>query len=368
MKDVDVVVVGAGVVGLAVAAAWARVGHSVVVLESRSGPAQGVTSRSSEVVHAGLYYPEGTLKARFCVEGRERLYLYCESRRVDFRKTGKWIVATSEDEIGKLEQILSQGHANGVSELYALDSDQVKKSEPHVQCRAALLSTETGIVDSHGFCLSLLAELEALGGRLLAHHEVLGLERVKDGWRVEARCQGEDHSVSCGILINAAGLDADRVAALAGLSIEASGYRLHPCKGDYFSLASSAPIELSRLVYPVPSGPGLGIHATLDLTGAIRFGPDAEYVEERNFEVSADKAAFFAEAVRRYLPGVRADWLLPAYSGIRPRLARPGEAFRDFVVAEESATGLPGLINCVGIESPGLTAALAIGEYTLSLI
>ena len=368
MKDMDVVVVGAGVVGLAVATAWARKGHSVLVLESESGPAQGVTSRSSEVVHAGLYYPTESLKARLCVEGRERLYAFCESRQVAFRKTGKWIVATEDDQIERLEAIESQGRANGVSGLFQVDSDQVRQSEPDVECRAALLSSETGIVDSHGLSLSLLAELEGFKGRILTRHEVVGLERIRDCWRVDARHQEEVQSVVCGILINAAGLDSDQMAALAGIPVETSGYRIHPCKGDYFSLAPSAPIELSRLVYPVPAGAGLGIHATLDLAGAIRFGPDAEYVDARDFRVESEKAGLFAEVIQRYLPRVRAEWLSPDYSGIRPRLARPGEAFRDFVVAEESAVGLPGLINCVGIESPGLTAALAIGEYTLGLV
>ena len=368
MKDVEVVVVGAGVVGLAVAASWARKGHSVLVLESRSGIAQGVTSRNSEVVHAGLYYPTGTLKAKLCVEGRERLYAYCEARQVGHRKTGKLIVATGSSEVSQLAAIEAQGRANGVSGLTELDRAQVAKMEPHLACEAALLSSETGIVDAHALSLSLQAELESHGGQLLAWHEVVAFERVPDRWRVEVRHQGEVQSVRCGVVINAAGLDSDRVAARAGMDVDAVGYRIHPCKGDYFSLAPSAPIELSRLVYPVPAEAGLGIHATLDLAGRIRFGPDAEYVEELDFEVDARKVDVFTEAIQRYLPRVQPEWLSPDYAGIRPKLARPGEAFRDFVVVEESENGLPGLINCVGIESPGLTAALAIGEYTLGLV
>jgi D-amino-acid oxidase len=218
--------------------------------------------------------------------------------------------------------------------------------------------------------MSLLADAEAHGAVLLLHHAVRALERAGGDWRVEARVAGEAErqSVRCGVVVDAAGLASDRVAALAGLDVDALGARIHPCKGDYFALAPAAPIRIARLVYPVPAGAGLGIHATPDLGGRIRFGPDAEYVDAPSLVVDPAKAEVFCAAVRRYLPGLRAEWLQPDYAGIRPKLAGPGEGFRDFLIAEHSAAGLPGLITCIGIESPGITAALAIGEHVAALL
>ena len=370
MRDVDVVVVGAGVVGLAVAAACARSGRSVLTLESDGDIARGVTSRNSEILHAGIYYPADSLKARLCTQGRELTYAWCAERNVPHRKIGKLIVASQPDEISVLEDLKGRAEANGVPGMTWLEADQVQRLEPQVRSVAALLSPETGIVDTHAFALSLLAEAASCGANLLLHHEVVGLEACAAGWRVIAQLAGESETqrLECGVVVNAAGLDSDRVAALAGVDVDACGYRMHLCKGDYFSLEASAPIQLAHLVYPVPTQAGLGIHATLDLGGRIRFGPDTLYVEERDFRVDSSKARLFAESVQRYLPELRAEWLQPDYAGIRPKLAGPGESFRDFVVTEESDAGQPGLINCVGIESPGLTAALAIGDYVVGLL
>lgn len=368
--EVDVAVVGAGVIGLAVAAACARAGRSVVVLERHEAIARETTSRNSEVVHAGIYYPAGSLKAELCVAGRRALYQRCRERGVDHRRTGKLIVATRSEELAALEDIERRARANGVA-LEVLDAAQVRALEPGVRSVGALLSPETGIVDAHGFALSFLAEAESCGALLALRSRVVALEARDGGWRVETRSgdgAGDGDELSCAAVVNAAGLDADRIAECAGLDPDACGYRLHYCKGDYFALAPSAPVSLSHLVYPVPAGAGLGIHATLDLGGRIRFGPDAEFVDAPRYDVDPGKAEAFAAVVQRYLPAVEARHLSPDQAGVRPRLAGPGEAFADFVVAEESARGAPGLVSCIGIESPGLTAAPAIADRVVALL
>lgn len=369
VPEVDVAVVGAGVVGLAVAAALARRGRSVIVLERHDAIARETTSRNSEVVHAGLYYPPGSLKARLCVAGREALYARCERLGIPHRRLGKLVVATGESEIAVLERIRETGAANGAPDLEIVGAREVSALEPEVKAVAALRSPSTGIVDAHALSLSFLAEAEAGGAVLALRSEVREIARTAAGYRLAVRdADGAPGRLEAAAVVNAAGLSADRVAQLAGLDPDACGYRLHPCKGDYFALAAGAPLRLSRLVYPVPAQAGLGIHATLDLGGRIRFGPDTEYVPEPVYEVAASKAAVFAEAVRRYLPRLEAAWLTPDYAGVRPKLAGPGGGFRDFVVAEEGARGLPGLVNLVGIESPGLTAAPAIAERVAALL
>jgi L-2-hydroxyglutarate oxidase LhgO len=367
--DVDVIVVGGGVVGLACGAALAKRGRRVVVLERHGGLARETTSRNSGVIHAGIYYPAGSWKARLCVAGRERLYERCAREGIPHRQFGKLIVATSDAEVRVLEELQARGSANGAPGLELVDGAAVARREPAVRAVAGLLSPRTGIVDAHALCFSLAAELEAADGVLLLHNTLEAIERAGDTWRVTARANGEAPvSVAAAALVNAAGLHADQVAALAGVDVDAAGYRQHPCKGDYFALAPGAPLRFAGLVYPVHGAAGLGVHVTLDLGGRVKFGPDAHYVSRLDYAVDAGKAEAFAEAAGRYLPGLRAAWLSPDQAGIRPKLQGPGDAFRDFVVAEESARGLPGLVNLVGIESPGLTASLAIGERVAELL
>jgi L-2-hydroxyglutarate oxidase LhgO len=379
---VDVVVVGAGVVGLAAASALARSGRSVLVMERHGGVAREVTSRNSQVIHAGIYSPPGSLKSTLCIRGRELLYPWLKGRGVAHRKVGKLIVAVDESEMVRIAGLLDRGLANGVSGLALLGAQELRDREPRVVGSGALYSPESGIVDASGFALSLLADAETHGATLLLHHEVVSLEPCAWGWRLGARVMGgiggmggeDTQFVDCEAVVNAAGLGADGLAERAGMDLDARGYRLHPCKGSYFALAGAAGLKLRHLVYPAPpavSGPGgggLGIHATLDLAGGIRFGPDAEYVVDGDLAVDPGKARSFAQAVGRYLPGVRPAWLLPDFAGLRPKLAGPGEGFRDFVVKEESEFGFPGLINCIGIESPGLTAALAIAERVVGQV
>lgn len=367
--EVDVAVVGAGAVGLAAAASLARRGRSVVVIERHDGIARETTSRNSEVVHAGLYYPPGSLKATLCVAGREALYARCERFGVPHRRLGKIVVATDEAEVAVLERIRDTARRNGAPGVEILGASAVAALEPEVRAVAALLSPATGIVDAHALSLSYLAEAESHGASLSLRTRVAGIERAGGAYRLHvADADGAASTLACAAVVNSAGLEADRVAAVAGLDVDALGYRLHYCKGDYFSLAKAASLRLRRLVYPVPVQAGLGIHATLDLGGRIRFGPDTEYVIAPFYEVDAGKAVAFAASVRRYLPAVQADWLTPDYAGMRPKLAGPGEAFRDFVITEESAHGLPGFVNLVGIESPGLTASAAIGERVADLL
>ena len=368
-SDFGVVVVGGGIVGLASAAALARAGSSVILLERHQRIATETTSRNSEVVHAGLYYPPGSLKARLCTGGREALYARCERLRVPHRKLGKLVVATREDEVATLESIRARGEANGVPGLRIADAAEVAGWEPAVRAVAALVSPETGIVDAGALCRSYAAEAEAHGAILSLASDVVAIERAGGAYRIAARRpDGALEAVVGDAVVNAAGLEADVVAERAGLDVDALRYRIHPCKGDYFALAPGAPLRVSRLIYPVPAGPGLGVHATLDLAGRIRFGPDAEYVDRVRYDVDPSKAGRFAALVQRYLPTLRAEWLSPDYAGVRPRLAAPGEAFRDFVVAEESAAGLPGFVNLLGIESPGLTAAAAIAKRVVDLL
>jgi len=367
--ETGIAVIGAGVVGLACGAALARAGHEVLVLERHGAVAQETSSRNSGVIHAGLYYPTGSLKARLCVAGREALYARCRERDIAHRNTGKLVVAADTREVAALEALCARGGANGVPGLRLVDAGEVARLEPRVRAHAALWVPVTGIVDAHELAASYQAELESCGGQVVLHTSVLGLERAGGAWRVLAESGGRERAiVAARAVVNAAGLAADRIAALAGIDVDAAGYRQWPCKGDYFSIAASAGHIAERLIYPVPHGAGLGVHLTLDLGGRYRLGPDAEYVEAVSYAVDPGKAGAFAAAARRYLPEIEADQLAAEGAGVRPKLAGPGVEFRDFVIAEESSRGLPGLVNLVGIESPGLTAAGAIAARVADMI
>jgi L-2-hydroxyglutarate oxidase LhgO len=367
--ETGVAVIGAGVVGLACAAALSAAGRDVLVLERHGAIARETTSRNSGVIHAGLYYPTGSLKAELCVAGREALYQRCAARGIAHRRTGKLVVASAEPEEAALESLRARGTANGVPGLRLIDARELRALEPRVAARAALLVPVTGIVDPEELAASYQAELESHGGRVLLHSSVYALEREPGGWRVELESRGGGReTLRAAAVVNAAGLAADRIAELAGVDVDAARYRQHPCKGDYFSIAPAVGKLADRLIYPVPHGPGLGVHLTVDLGGRFRLGPDAFYVDSIHYDVDANKASAFAEMARRFLPELDAAQLAPDYAGMRPKLAGPGEDFRDFVIAEESARGLPGLVNLVGIESPGLTSAGAIAARVARLI
>jgi L-2-hydroxyglutarate oxidase LhgO len=360
VADCGVAVVGAGVVGLAVAARLAA-RTSVVVLERHSRHGTETSSRNSEVIHAGLYAPTGSLKARLCVEGSRMLYEFCGRHAVPHRRTGKLVVAAAEAEEAALDALLERGRDNGV-ELERLGEDAAHALEPHVVAVGALHSPNSGIVSAHGLMDALLHQASGLGAVLHARAMVVGLEREGGGWRLRVQGARGEETLTAERVVNAAGLDSDTVAALAGIDLDAAGYRLHYCKGSYFSVPPARWGLVGRLVYPVPDAVSLGVHAVVGLDGRLRFGPDAEYLPDRTCDYGVDESrrAAFAAAVRRLLPSLAEDELLPDTSGVRARLQGPGQGFRDFVVAEESGRGLPGLVNLVGIDSPGLTAALAL--------
>jgi L-2-hydroxyglutarate oxidase LhgO len=357
MHDVDVVVAGAGVVGLAIARALALRGRDVMVLEAGDAFGTGTSSRNSEVIHAGIYYPRGSLKARLCVEGREKLYEYCETHSVPYRKCGKLIVATSEAQLAELQKITAAAAANGVI-LDQLSAVQARVLEPELQCTGALFSPATGIVDSHALMLSLLGEAERYGACLVCHSKVSAARIEPDGIRVVVNDGQTD--LLARMLINSGGLEAPGIAARIAGFPQAFLRRGYLAKGNYFTLAGRSPF--SRLVYPVPEPGGLGVHLTLDLAGRARFGPDVQWVDSPDYTVDPQRAERFYGEVRKYWPGMVDGTLEPGYAGIRPKLAGPGEPNADFVIEGPSTHGVASVVNLFGIESPGLTASLAIAE------
>jgi L-2-hydroxyglutarate oxidase LhgO len=363
MDSVGSIVVGAGVVGLATARALALAGREVLVLDA--GPVIGseTSSRNSEVIHAGIYYPTGSLKARLCVAGRERLYRFCAERGIRHRRTGKLIVATDQSEVHALEKYKAQATANGVDDLAWLTAGQVLGLEPEVRCVRALLSPSTGIIDSHEYMLALQADVEAGGGAVVLGTRVTGVRRAGGSFEVEV--EGAP-AVRCAQLVNSAGLHACALArAIEGLA-PAHVPPAHYAIGHYFTLQGKSPF--SRLVYPVAEKAGLGIHVTLDLAGAARFGPDVKWIDGIDYAFDESRRAGFATAIRRYWPGLDEARLQPAYTGIRPKISGPGEPAADFVVQGPAVHGVDGLVNLFGIESPGLTASLAIGDAAVAAL
>lgn len=365
-ESLDVVVIGAGVVGLAVAREFARAGREVVVLEHNARIGEETSSRSSEVIHAGIYYPTDSLKARFCVRGKDLLYRYCDDRGIPYRRCGKLVLALSADQEFRLTALLDQAEANGVDDLQPLSKTDVAALEPAVRCTAGLLSPSTGILDSHSFMLSLHGDLEAAGGRVAVLSEFVGGSIDDDGIRLSVRSDGEDLRLRAQVVVNAAGLRATDVAGLfAGLDSRHVP-RTRYAKGTYFVLRQKSPFK--HLVYPLPEGAGLGVHVTLDLAGQTRFGPDVEWISAIDYRPDPDRAEAFYTAIRAYWPAIPAGSLAPGYVGIRPKLVGPGEPAGDFVIQGPEQHGAAGLVNLFGIESPGLTASLAIGEEVARML
>ena len=364
MDQVDAVVIGAGVVGLAVARALALQGREVWVLEAASAIGTGTSSRNSEVIHAGIYYPQGSLKARLCVEGRALLYAYAAERGIPHRRCGKLLVATRPAQVEQLRAIIAKAAANGAADLVMLTREQALALEPQLECLAAAHSPSTGIIDSHAFMLALQGDLENAGGLVALNSPVASAQCGPDVITVQTQ---DGTLLQTSVLINSAGLYAQTLARSFGGLDPAHVPPSHYAKGNYFTLAGRAPFD--RLIYPVPEAAGLGVHLTLDMGGQAKFGPDVEWVESPE-DLSVDPArgeAFYAE-VRRYWPGLQDGALAPGYAGIRPKLQGPTEAAGDFLVQGPADHGVPGLVNLFGIESPGLTSSLALGAHVAALL
>jgi L-2-hydroxyglutarate oxidase LhgO len=366
LERVECIVVGAGVVGLAVAREMAIAGIETVVLEKESLIGSETSSRNSEVIHAGLYYPTDSLKARLCVDGKKRLYEYAQERGVGILRCGKLVVATQQQEHSRLEQLRLKAHANGVPEVEIWSAERAMELEPNLYCTAALWSATTGVVDSHGLMLAFQGDLEDHGGFVALESPLVSAEISDDGFIV--RVGGDEPmQLSCRYLINAAGLHA------IGLSDRIMGYgrpkglEAYYCKGNYYGLPGKSPFN--RLIYPMPQSGGLGVHVTVDLAGQCRFGPDTEWIEpvgadDIDYDVDLVRADVFYHAVRQYYPAIEDGSLVPGYAGCRPKIVGPGEPAGDFVIEAQGDHGIEGLVNLFGIESPGLTASLAIAAET----
>jgi L-2-hydroxyglutarate oxidase LhgO len=361
VERLDAVVIGAGVVGLAVARELALAGREVVILDAEDAIGTHTSSRNSEVIHAGIYYPKGSLKARACVEGKHLLYPYCASHGVPHRRCGKLIVATDQTQLDELNAIRAKAHANGVTDVDWMPREEIFRLEPELFCVGALHSPSTGIIDSHALMLAYLGDAESAGAMLALRSPFVKAFQCAHGFEVHV--QGSD-PVECGALVNSAGLRAPSVAkAIDGYPAKLAPRELY-AKGNYYSLNRKSPFK--RLIYPVPEPGGLGVHVTLDMGGQARFGPDVEWIErvglKEDYAVDPGRAARFYGAIRRYWPGLPDDALAPGYAGIRPKTAGPGEPAPDFDIQGPAQHGVPGLVHLFGIESPGLTASLALAR------
>jgi len=359
----QILVIGAGVVGLAIARTAAKAGHDVIVAEATNAIGSGVSSRNSEVIHAGMYYPTGSLRARHSVRGRRMLYDYCASRGIPHRKCGKLIVAVTEPEAAKIAAIAAQGQINDVEGLTLIDGAAATALEPALNCVSALVSAETGIIDSHAYMLALRGELEDAGGMIAFGTPVQRLTPQGNGWRVVfgGREPGE---FDVDAVVNSAGLGAQAIGRATDAYPQARVPRLVLAKGNYFSFAKRP--AFSRLIYPAPVEGGLGVHVTLDMAGRMRFGPDVQWIDREDYDVDPTRAESFYAAIRRYFPALPDGSLVPDYCGVRPKLTGPGEPAADFLIDAPRDHGLPGLVMLFGIESPGLTSSLSIGEEVVA--
>lgn len=365
MAEIDITIIGAGIVGLAIANNLAQSHENIVVIERHDSFGRETSSHNSEVIHDGANYPVGSLKADLCVKGNQMLFKLCEKHGIRYKKTGKLTVASDDSGISRLETLKQQAEQNGVHSLAVYDSATIKKVEPAISAKAALFSKDTGVVDTHGLMKYLAFSAQANGATIAYNTQVTVIEKKTAGFTLAVK--NLDNTVDTfrtRIIINSAGLNSDKIAQMAGIDINQAGYRLHYCKGDYMAWNKR---KLSHLVYPMPGKYSKGIHAGMDIGGDIKFGPNAYFVDEINYEVKSATEEFY-ESIRTYMPEIELNDLSPAMSGIRPKLQGPNEPFCDFVVCHESKMGLEGFINLIGIESPGLTASPAIAEYVSTLV
>ena len=361
MEKVQVTIIGAGIVGLALASEFTKHYSSVVVLEKEAGFGQGISSRNSEVIHSGIYYKTGSLKHTLCLEGNGLLYDYCVAHQIPHRRIGKLIVATDKKEITELEKLYVHAKQNEVKDIEWLQAQEIKKLEPGIRAKNALWSKNTGIIDTHSLMKSLAFTAESGGAVLSYHSELKHLSYLGNKYRLGL----DDYKFESEIVINAAGLNCTAISSMLNIN----QYILYPCKGVYFRYHQKNH-NICRLIYPVPDKHrvGLGIHATLDLAGGLRFGPDTQYVPGLNYEVELNKKQGFYDSIKKYYPAIKLEHLQPDFAGVRPKIQAPGQDEQDFIIKQETANGYPGFVNLIGIESPGLTSCLSLAKYVLELI
>ena len=369
MADFEVTIIGGGVVGLAIAACLSEKHTNLVLLEKNEKYGMETSSRNSEVIHAGIYYEPGSLKARLCVEGRDELYALCKAHDIEYKPLTKLITATTTTELAKLDSIQQNAARNGV-ELQILDKNAALKLEPNIRTEGALFSPLTGIISVHSLMDYFFYTTQSHGGTVQHRCQVAGIRQINNEYEIAFDEAGNRSSITSEIVINAAGLHSDLVAQMIGIDIDKEDLRLNYVKGSYFAITPSKAKLLSRLVYPMPVNEGLGVHALMDLGGRLKFGPDVEYLEGRSldYNVAENKRHAFAESIRRILPGITDEDIMPDMSGIRPKLQKKGKPARDFVIVHETARGLSGFVNLIGIESPGLTSAPAIARYVEKML
>ena len=369
MPDFDITIIGGGVVGLAIASRLSVKHPSLILIEKNGRYGEETSSRNSEVIHAGIYYKPGSLKALLCVEGRERLYSLCKNNNIAHKQVTKLITASTAEEAAKLEPIYENGKRNG-AHLQLLDATAALRLEPNIRSFGAIFSPTTGILSVHELMDYFYHDILRHDANIQLNTTVVAIGKRSDGYEITIEEKGERTSFISEIVINAAGLNSDLVAEMAGIDIDRADYRMTFAKGSYFAIVPSKARILSRLVYPVPSSEGLGVHALIDLGGRLKFGPDVEYLNDRvlDYSVSEMKRTMFAESIRRILPAIADNDISPDMSGIRPKLQRKGEPARDFVIVHEKDRGLEGLVNLIGIESPGLTSSPAIARYVEELL
>ena len=368
LAEIDVAIIGAGVIGLATAREISQGKKEVFVFEKNRTFGLETSSRNSEVIHAGIYYPEDSFKAKLCVEGKNLLYKLCDKYNIAYKKSGKIIVAADENEINWLKELYEQGKKNGVKDLTLLSRTELKKLEPNIEARAGLLSPSSGIFDSHSLLKFLYSQAREKGAEFVFNTEVIGVGKAGTKYEIQIKDRDGISAFVTHVVVNCAGLKSDQIAQLTGIDIVKSGYKLHYCKGEYFSLDSKYKNLISRLIYPAPEQAGHGIHWRQALDGRVLLGPSARYVEEIDYTVDKTHKQAFYDSVKKFLPLVELEDLEPESAGIRPKLQGPGENFRDFVITHEEEAGFPGLINLIGIESPGLTASLAIAKYVSGIM
>lgn len=364
MEKVDITIIGAGIVGLAIASEITEQNLDVVILEKNDNFGQETSSRNSEVIHAGFYYPPGSLRAKFCVRGNSLIYEICKKYNIGHRNTGQIVIARNQEEIKKIEQLKKNGDTNGVPGLEIVDRTKLKKIEPYAKGIAGLYAPSSGIMDSHNLMKYFLNKVKENGAYILYNHEVVGLEKKSNEYIIKIK---NGYVFKSKILINSAGLNSDKIAQMLGIDIIKEKYKLHYCKGEYFALRKRLPIN--TLIYPTPTPISLGTHVVLDLAGQLKIGPSAFFVDDIDYTVDENHKPEFYNFAKEYIDAdIELEDLQPAMSGIRPELSGPGNGFRDFIIHHEEDKGLYGLINLIGIDSPGLTASPAIAEYVKNLI